>query len=193
MARARTTWFVGVPILGLVVVGYTLFDFVGSVSIPRGSSSALGADDAETDAPPVQSAEVVETPAVSVAPPRAVPTLAAPRVSAVVRSATEDVAVDRSIHAVIVGEQPDHGNGKSIPTTRADIASAVAHIQTRTGDPMPEVRKLGAYSLLELAGVTGDPDGSMRVMLQGMVSDPDPEIADFARHALLQLPSGQAE
>lgn len=187
VTRMRLIGFVAS--LAILVAGYTLMDFVRSVSGLQWRVPAQEGGDVRSSAPPSQFVDVVALPNASAEPEIITPVSGAAGLQAAEVPA-EEPAIDPPADIDTAQETAPEAYRTSVQTSPWEIAGAVSQAQVSLFNAVPQVRKTGAYALLEMALTTGDPDGTMRSLLRGAVNDPDPEIADFARHALMQVPGG---
>lgn len=188
VTQMRLIGFV-VASLALLVAGYTLMDFVRSVSGLQWRGPAQESSDVRSGVPPSQITDVVPLPNASPEPEFVTPVSSAAGLQAA-EVAAEEPAIDPPAYVDTEQETAPEAYRTSAQTSPWEIAAAVSQAQVSLYSAIPEVRKTGAYALLNMARTAGDPDGTMRSLLRGAVNDPDPEIADFARHALMEIPGG---
>lgn len=198
-----------VPVTGLLVSTYTVVDFLSDVSLPTGLADHV--DPVPRIPIATSPSELVSAASVNPSPlPMATAATAASNSRPVAR-APETARPDNFRPAVTHQETPEReaahqlfeitqqatygpeadARAKAIQQlSSATDPEAVLALSASLRDRVSANRFLGVESLRLMAWNTGDPDGSIRILLQSAAQDSNNDVAQRARSALDELRDG---
>lgn len=203
MTPVHLKWLLAMPAVGLMVGVYTVVDFIGGVSLPVAPENSVGMA--------LQPAPIAPTPIPVPISSVTQSNFSVP--SPASRDASSPSAVRTHAHAAAGDREPmpgrdtaplDRGVARQAaydpdPNSRAQAiqqlatargADAVYALGETLRDDLSSNRFLGIESLRLMAWNTGDPDGSIRMLLRSAAQDPDANVAQHARGALDELMHG---